>query len=1134
MAISLGDINFGIGPDTRALDAAIGRVRAFGQAVNAAVGTQAAGAYRKQEQATVNAINTTARYIAQAQRLQAPQAFIDRYAAGLNRISMELNRGARDTLAYQRAMEAFRTDVARTNREVALWARQMKLAENSISGSEKIATGFRSMANAAVLINGPLGGVASRLSVLSTMMTSSSLAMAAFAGGIATAAAGVALFTKEAIRLRKEMDPIIAQFEATSKSADDVRSSLIFTRRVADLSGQTFLGVAESFAKMNMAVKGTELEGEKFRDMFTQLNMVAGKFQWTTDKTQGVMRAFEQMLSKGVAQAEELRGQLGDRLAGAFTIAAEAMGMTTQQLNQAMEAGEVLAVDFVPKMIAALSEIAKVDVSKPIDSLVASENRMRNAWEGSIRALDQLIGSTDAYKNAITAIGDALQFTESIFLDWDNGWLMVTTSLRLQAWETADEIAKAFVELIIRCEVLMQQLPSIFKAAFADAAIEALYYIEQVGNAIAKLTGGEVTEYIKFEPMKNSDAAWEETLQRMEERISSIADYMAANPIFSGEIEDARRLAEEAKKAFEAIKTEREKLDFSPINNAAQELMPNKKAIRQQMGIDEAIESIRDLQDELNAMSKGDQALLKFKRELEITDAVDTFRDKLTRLGLAQEKINELTEQYATILRSVKEAQWLDEDTINDLELLADKLGNGMTDAMDKVIDAFFEGSNAAEAFKEVVRATLRDIVKEAWQLVLINPLKNFMFGTNEPVMGGGAGTGGILGTFADKVYDSLGISRPTASPAAPSPLTAVPSGIVESVKLPNLPSGAIPIISDNQVQLPNNPAVLGTSPDWMSHAGAPKPPLNPEGYERIPGAFDQFMVGRPTNRFNESWTHFTEGEVSWVPGGTNAEPAMVNDPLANDLAWIPREGFPTGLPPVPPTFAPGSPLHSVPQSPWLTTPPLPADRWTPYPSMQTTPMPAVQGLESSLETFNQDLTGVLGEGVSSTGSVMQAFTSSLGGALGGAPSSGGGLFGGLLGMFSPTPAPMPLVPIAHGGGLVGSTNFPMVPTSGSWSGVPKFDKGLLPGEMKAIVHDGEAILNPEQLSSYAAANQAKGKRSRNQPSKLSLDVKSTVNVEGAVGREEMKAMATQAGAQAVESVKRNILDIIDNGKSRY
>ena len=65
------------------------------------------------------------------------------------------------------------------------------------------------------------------------------------------------------------------------------------------------------------------------------------------------MLALAQMASKGTVQAEELRGQLGERLPGAFKIAAAAMGVTQAELvSLRVQYYPAVRVEFYPGTLA--------------------------------------------------------------------------------------------------------------------------------------------------------------------------------------------------------------------------------------------------------------------------------------------------------------------------------------------------------------------------------------------------------------------------------------------------------------------------------------------------------------------------------------------------------------------------------------------------------------------------------------------------------------------------------------------------------------------------------------------------------------------------------------------------------------
>src|SRR5262249_2765500 len=80
----------------------------------------------------------------------------------------------------------------------------------------------------------------------------------------------------------------------------------------------------------------------------------ARALQLSQQDTSGVLLAVQQIMSKGTVQAEELRGQIGERLPGAFQIAARAMGVTTAELGKMLEQGQVLSTTFLPRFAAQL------------------------------------------------------------------------------------------------------------------------------------------------------------------------------------------------------------------------------------------------------------------------------------------------------------------------------------------------------------------------------------------------------------------------------------------------------------------------------------------------------------------------------------------------------------------------------------------------------------------------------------------------------------------------------------------------------------------------------------------------------------------------------------------------------------
>lgn len=233
--------------------------------------------------------------------------------------------------------------------------------------------------------------------------------------GVGTAAAGIAAITVTAGVAAKAM------FEA-SASAERLRTMLDFAtggnsaREIEFLRGVTyrlgleFSSTAKAYGQFQAAAKGTALEGEKARGVFESVAKASAVMGLSADQSSGVLLALQQMISKGTVQAEELRGQLGERLPGAFQIAAKAMGVTTAELGKMLEAGEVIADDFLPKFGRALEENLGGAAEKAAQRLDAAVNRFDTAWE----KLKQKAGDSGVSKAVAGELGAITRDLEAV------------------------------------------------------------------------------------------------------------------------------------------------------------------------------------------------------------------------------------------------------------------------------------------------------------------------------------------------------------------------------------------------------------------------------------------------------------------------------------------------------------------------------------------------------------------------------------------------------------------------------------------------------------------------------------------------------------------------------------------------
>lgn len=195
-------------------------------------------------------------------------------------------------------------------------------------------------------------------------------------------------------------------FQAATGSVGDGARALQFVRGLSDEMGVSFTTTAAAFLKFSAAAQGSALQGERAKEIFTAFAGAARVLGLSASETSGVFLALEQMISKGKVSAEELRGQLGERLPGAFRLAAEAMGITTAELDKALKSGTITAEELLPKLAARVTEVYGNSVPAAARTAAAELERVNNEWE---RLKENTANST----GFMTAAAGSLSFLSS-------------------------------------------------------------------------------------------------------------------------------------------------------------------------------------------------------------------------------------------------------------------------------------------------------------------------------------------------------------------------------------------------------------------------------------------------------------------------------------------------------------------------------------------------------------------------------------------------------------------------------------------------------------------------------------------------------------------------------------------------
>lgn len=197
--------------------------------------------------------------------------------------------------------------------------------------------------------------------------------------------------------------------KAVFKTNEEVAKQNLFLTTIANKYGIEITGLTQAYTQFSASAQGTTLEGEKSKVIFDAVAKSSAMLGVSADDTNGVLRALGQMMSKGKVQAEELRGQLGDRMAGAFRLFADGMGVSTAELDKMLKDGKVITEDVLPKFADQLNKKYNLGI-EGVDTKQADLARIKNEWTDFVDAVENKSGIVAGGINmAATAIVSLLQ-----------------------------------------------------------------------------------------------------------------------------------------------------------------------------------------------------------------------------------------------------------------------------------------------------------------------------------------------------------------------------------------------------------------------------------------------------------------------------------------------------------------------------------------------------------------------------------------------------------------------------------------------------------------------------------------------------------------------------------------------------
>ena len=202
---------------------------------------------------------------------------------------------------------------------------------------------------------------------------------------------GVSLFAtiaQDIFKTTKELQSLDNALKQVSGTQETFRANQEFLRKTSEAFGLDINGLTKQFTQFYVSAKD-KISGKEIEDIFTSVAKAGSVMGLSVENQDRAFLALNQMMSKGVVSAEELRGQLGEALPGAFGIMAKALNVNEQQLGKLMKDGKLLASEVLPKFAEALEKVYGIETIERVETLSASQNRLSNSWTEMIRSLNE-------------------------------------------------------------------------------------------------------------------------------------------------------------------------------------------------------------------------------------------------------------------------------------------------------------------------------------------------------------------------------------------------------------------------------------------------------------------------------------------------------------------------------------------------------------------------------------------------------------------------------------------------------------------------------------------------------------------------------------------------------------------------
>lgn len=242
--------------------------------------------------------------------------------------------------------------------------------------------------------------------------------MSAF--GVATGLYLAVDIARNIFNTSRELESLNIALQQVTDTQENFAEQQGFLKRISEAYGVELMSLTQQFTQFYVSAKD-KLSGQQIQDIFESITKAGAKMGLSMESQHRAFLALNQMMSKGTIQAEELRGQLGEALPGAFGIMAKAVGVTEKELAKMMKAGDLIASEVLPKFAKQLEKTYGIENVNRIETMNSKVNRLKNSWTELVSSMnDSETGGLSKFFGAFTTgIDNLLKLLIRANTSWD-------------------------------------------------------------------------------------------------------------------------------------------------------------------------------------------------------------------------------------------------------------------------------------------------------------------------------------------------------------------------------------------------------------------------------------------------------------------------------------------------------------------------------------------------------------------------------------------------------------------------------------------------------------------------------------------------------------------------------------------